>query len=209
MTTFTKNLGNSVLTMMVAIGAISTSTASAELIRTPFAGMPKPASQKAPAFHAGEVSTGFEPLWSTDITMADAEADCEESQMRLLSDGGYVAVYTCGAGAKILEGRIVRLSASGEKLWETVIQDEISTTASKVCEGEDGRFYVLGTTQHNGTTQSYIACFGADGKQVYLTVNEDNKATLNAVEVATAGNQAIIVYTSTTSVYGGTKTLTA
>ncbi len=208
---FTKTLGNSLLTMLVAMGAISSSSASAEKIRTPFAGMPKPSAENLNTvpFRAGEVLSGFEPLWSTDITMADAEGDCEESQMRRLADGGYIAVYTCGGGENILEGRIVRLTASGEKLWETIVEGGINTTVNKVCEGSDGRFYAFGTTQREGFTQSYIACFDAEGKQAFLTVNDDNMASINPVEIAAVGDKTAIVYTSATSAYGGTKTLTA
>lgn len=226
MRTLTKSIGTSLLTMVMAMGAMNPSTASAEMIRTPFAGMPEAKANgldsqdwlnklnermqpKHLPILAPESESGFEPLWSANMTMADAEAECDESQMRRLADGGYIAVYTCGSGEKILEGRIVRLSASGEKLWETVLQDEINTTANKVCQGEDGRFYVLGTTQRDGYIQSYLACVDSDGNQVYLNVNDDNMAAINAVEVATAANEAAIIYTTSTAQWGGDKTLMA
>ncbi len=224
MRTFTKSIGASLLTMVVALGAPT--IISAELIRTPFAGMPEAkannldsqewfnklndrvSTQKLP-LHAGEAPSDFRPLWSTDMTMADSEAECDASQMRLLADGGYIAVYTCGGGEKILEGRIVRLSATGDKLWETVLQYEMNTTANKVCQGEDGRFYVLGSTLYDGSTQSYLACIDDDGKQVYMTINEDNVATVKPIEVATVGNNTAIVYSTSTSQWGGNKTLMA
>ncbi len=211
MINFSKSFGNSLLTMAVALGVMSPLTASAEIIRTPFAGMPKPtvSNLKAHPAPAADVQSGFQPLWSTDVTMADAEGDCEESQMRRLADGGYIAGYTCGGGENILEGRVVRLNAAGEKLWETAVQAEINTTVNKVCQGEDGRFYALGTTVSNGFTQSYIACLDGNGKQVYLTINEDNVAILNPTEITTAGDKVAIIYITNTASYNGTKTLTA
>ncbi len=214
------------LSMMVAIGAIASSTASAELIRTPFAGIPdanptamstqdwlnklndRMKTRQIP-FQAEEIPSGFGPLWSADMTMSDAEGECDDSQMRRLADGGYIAVYTCGGGEKILEGRIVRISESDEKMWETVLQGELYITANKVYQGAYGRFFVLGTTQENGFTQSYIACFDADGKQVYMNVNEDNMAMVNTIEIATVADKTVIVYITSTANYGGDRTLVA
>ncbi len=220
----TKMLSATVLALSVTMPLM----ASADKISTPFSGLAglddngvtpqewfnKLNGQMQPntlfqgMANSAETQNGFEPLWSADMDMADAEAEINVSQACRLEDGGYIGVYTCGGETKIREGRIVRMSATGEKMWETVLQANYNTTANKVCQGKDGNFYVLGTTTGNGSMQAYIACIDETGHQTYLTTVQETEdvSAIYPTDVLQAGDETVIVYTATSDY---TNTLTA
>lgn len=105
----------------------------------------------------------FENSWNATLDNAEGGSKTEDGQMIKTNDGCYLGVYTTGASDKQYEGRVVKFAADGKTLWEQAVQVERFTTAKKICEGNDGNIYVIGTTKVNDVTRAYIASLDQSG----------------------------------------------
>lgn len=112
---------------------------------------------------SAQASTAFENTWNATLDIAEGGSKTEDGQMVKAKDGGYIGVFTTGASDKQYEGRVVKFAANGTTLWEQSLQVEQCTTGQKVCEGNDGNIYVLGTTKVNSVLRAYIASFDQSG----------------------------------------------
>lgn len=101
--------------------------------------------------------------WTTTIDISEGATSCEDGQLIPTNDGNCVGIFTTGGQSDIYAGSIVKMDMEGNTLWQQTIQAITSTTAQRVIEAENGKFYVAGTTLDGTVTKPYIATFEADG----------------------------------------------
>ena len=140
--------------------------------------------------------TEISNLWTAQSDMFDRPSECTLNRLVTLSDGSVVGMYNTGAESLIYEGRIVKLTSNGAKVWETTIQAGKNTTADRLDVAQNGNSYVLGTTLVNGATRLYVASFGSDGAEKFIKVLDIEAAKLTPVAVFAIDNDIAAIYTT-------------
>ncbi len=121
------------------------------------------------------------PVWSQEI---GEERPTYLNDIQLTKDGGYIVV---GSQVELITGKtdalIIKLDASGNKLWTQIFGGEGDNSFTSVCPTEDGGYIAVG-----GDINGLIVKFDANGTKIFDQVYDGiNAGIFKSVQQTTDG----------------------